>query len=147
MAPKSSDDKSVLINYIKDKSANTIINAFNNRVKLQIDKAYISMKGKVKRFKVIPASIGKTKQANIEALVEASYNIARREMPSPRKFYVYAYLEFASQGVIALNIEDRASKLSYNNAKYMLVQLVNRAIEMLQSDHEVLLNNFKLVTL
>ena len=71
--------------------------SIRNRGKLQIDKIDISMKGKGKSVKVIPVSICKNKQANIEALVEASYNIARRVMPSPKKFYVYAYLKFASQ--------------------------------------------------
>ena len=99
------------------------------------------MKGKVKSVEVIPVSIGKNKQANIEALAEASDNIARREMPSPKKFYVYAYLKFASlKG--GDDFEVRASKFLYSNAKDMLVQLVNRATELLQSDHEVLLKKF-----
>ena len=101
------------------------------------------MKGKVKSVKVIPVSISKDKQANVEALVEASYNIARREMPSPNKFYVYACLKFASlKG--GDDFEVRASKFLYSNAKDMLVQLVNRASELLQSDHEVLLKNFQI---
>ena len=44
---------------LKHKSSYTIINAFNNRVKLHTDKVYISMKGKVTSVKVIPVSIGK----------------------------------------------------------------------------------------
>ena len=76
-------------------------------------------------------------------MAEASYNLARREMPSPKKCYVYAYLKSASQKG-GDNFEIRTPKYSHSNAKYMLVKLVNRAIGMLQSDHEVLLKNFQI---
>ena len=50
------------------------------------------------------------------------------------------YLKFASQKG-GNNFEIRTSKFLHSNAKDMLVQLVNRAIEMRQSGHEVLLKN------
>ena len=55
------------------------------------------MKGKVKAVRVVPKAIGKNQYGNIEALVENSYMVARREIASGVKFQVYTYLNFASQ--------------------------------------------------
>ena len=101
------------------------------------------MKGKVKAVRVVPKAIGKNQYGNIEALVENSYMVARREIASGVKFQVYTYLNFASQSG-GDDFEVRTTKYTNSTAKSMLVEVVGRAIELLQSDHEVLLKDFKI---
>jgi hypothetical protein len=130
-------------NTIKNEAATKIIGAFNKRINLIIDKIDVSLKGKVKSVRVIPKAVGKNQHANIDALVENSYKVARREMPSPKKFQVYAYLKFPSQQG-GDDFEARTVRFSQGDAKDMLVQIVNRTMDLLQSDHEVLLKDFQI---
>eukprot|EP00973_Karenia_brevis_P073683 10240597-Karenia_brevis.AAC.1 len=124
-------------------AANKIIGAFNRRIKLKVDKVDISMQGKVKSVKVIPTAIGKNQYGNIEALIDNSYKIARREMAYGKKFQVYSYLKFVSrQG--GDDFEVRTTKYTNRAYKDMLFQVANRATELLQSDHEVLLKDFEI---
>ena len=94
------------------------------------------MKGKVKSVKVVPVGVGKNQYGNIEALVENSFRVAQREMPSPKKYEVYAYMKFPSQ-TGGDDFEVRGSKFTNKATKDMLVQIVRRAAELLQSDHEI----------
>ena len=55
------------------------------------------MKGKVKSVRVVSVGVGKNQYGNIEALIESSFRVAQREMPSPKKYEVYTYLKFPSQ--------------------------------------------------
>lgn len=124
-------------------AVNKIIKAFNKRIKLKVDKIDMSMKGKVKSVKIIPIAVGKNQYGNIEALIENSYKVARREMPYGKKFQVYTGLKFVSQkgnedfGVVT-------SKFTNKAYKEMLVQVIDRTTALLQSDHEVLLKNFEI---
>ena len=101
------------------------------------------MKGKVKAVRVVPTAIGKHQYGNIEALVENSYKVARREIATGVKFQVYTYLNFASQSG-GDDFEVRTTKYTNASAKNMLVEVVGRAVELLQSDHEVLLKDFRI---
>ena len=65
---------------LKNEAANKIIGAFNKRIKLKVDKIDNSMKGKVKAVRVVPTAIGKHQYGNIEALVDNSCKVARREL-------------------------------------------------------------------
>ena len=124
-------------------AADKIIGAFSNRIKLKVDKISSSLKNKVKEVRVIPTGMGKNKYGNIEALIENSYRVARREMPSGKPFQVYTSLKFPSQKGGA---DFHVTTTKYTNKTYkdMFVQLVNRASELLQSDHEVLLKDFQI---
>ena len=133
---KDDDDK-------KAKAVNKIIGAFNKRIKLKVDKIDESMKDKVKAIKIIPTATGKNQYGNIEALIENSYKVARREIPYGKKFQVYTYLKFASQKG-GDDFEVRSTKFTNKAYKEMLVQVVDRAMELLQSDHEVLLKDFQI---
>jgi len=101
------------------------------------------MKGKVKSVRVVTVGVGKNQYGNIEALVENSFRVAQREMPSPKKYEVYAYLKFPSQKG-GDDFEARGTKFTNKTTKDMLVQIVSRASELLQSDHEVLLKYFQI---
>ena len=101
------------------------------------------MKDKVKAVKIIPQAIGNNQYGNIEALIENSYKVARREIPSGKKFQVYTYLKFASQKG-GDDFEVRTQKFTNKSYKDMLVQVADRATELLQSDHEVLLKDFQI---
>ena len=70
-------------------AADKIIGAFSNRTKLKVDKISSSSRNKVKEVRVIPTGIGKNKYGNIEALIENSHRVARREMPTGKPFQVY----------------------------------------------------------
>ena len=133
---KDDDDK-------KATAANKIIGAFHKRMKLKVDKIDKSMKDKVKAIKIIPTAIGKNQYGNIEALIENSYKVARRQMPYGKKFQVYTFLKFASQKG-GDDFEVRSTKFTNKAYKEMLVQVVDRAMELLQSDHEVLLKDFQI---
>ena len=76
-----------------------------------------------------------------EALVGNSYKVARREIATGVKFQVYTYLNFASQSG-GDDFEVRTTKYTNDSANNMLVEVVGRAVELLQSDHEVLLKYF-----
>jgi len=127
----------------KTHAVDKIIGAFQKRIKLKINKVDSSMKGKVKAVSVIPTAIGKNQYGNIEALIDNSYKVARREMAYGKKFHVYTYLKFASQKG-GDDFEVRTTKFNGKAYKDMLVQVVDRAIELLQSDHEVLLKDFQI---
>ena len=101
------------------------------------------MKGKVKAVRVVPMAIGKHQYGNIEALVENAYKVARREIATGAQFQVYTYLNFASQSG-GNDFEVRTTKYTNASAKNMLVEVVGRAVELLQSDHEVLLKDFRI---
>ena len=64
-------------------------------------------------------------------------------MPSPKKYEVYTYLKFPSQKG-GDDFEVRGSKFTNKNTKDMLVQIVGRSSDFLQSDHEVLLKDFQI---
>ena len=127
----------------ENEAANKIIGAFNKRIKLNVDKIDNSMQGQVKAVRVVPTAIGKHQYGNIEALVENSYKVARREIATGVKFQVYTYLNFASQNE-GDDFEVRTTKYTNASAKNMLVEVVGRAVELLQSDHEVLLKDFRI---
>ena len=127
----------------KNDAVGKIIGAFNKRIKLKVDKIDTSLKDKVKAVKIIPQAIGKNQYGNIEALIENSYKVARREIPSGKKFQVYTYLKFASQKG-GDDFEVRTTKFTNKSYKDMLVQVADRATELLQSDHEVLLKDFQI---
>ena len=69
--------------------------------------------------------------------------VARREIASGVKFQVYTYLNFASQSE-GDDFEVRTTKYTNATAKSMLVEVVGRAIELLQSDHAILIEDFKI---
>ena len=127
----------------KNDAVGKIIGAFNKRIKLKVDKIDTSLKDKVKAVKIIPQAIGNNQYGNIEALIENSYKVARREIPSGKKFQVYTYLKFASQKG-GDDFEVRTQKFTNKSYKDMLVQVADRATELLQSDHEVLLKDFQI---
>ena len=60
--------------------------------------------------------------------------VAWREVATGVKFQVYTYLNFASQSG-GDDFEVRTTKYTNSTAKSMLVEVVGRAIELLQSDH------------
>ena len=124
-------------------AANKIIGAFSNRIKLKVDKISSSLKDKVKEVRVIPTGIGKNKYGNIEVLIENSYRVARREIPSGKPFQVYTSVKFPSQKG---GDDFRATTTKYTHKTYkdMFVQLVERITALLQSDHEVLLKDFQI---
>ena len=123
-------------------AADKIIGAFSNRIKLKVDKISSSLRNKVKEVRVIPTGIGKNKYGNIEALIQNSYRVARREMPSGTHFQVYASLKFPSQTGDEFHVT--TTKYTHKTYKDMFVKLLNRASELLQSNHEVLLKDFQI---
>ena len=123
-------------------AADKIIGAFSNRIKLKVGKISSSLRNKVKEIRVIPTGIGKNKYGNIEALIENSNKVARREMPSGTPFQVYTSLKFPSQ--TGDNFHVTTTKYTHKLYKEMFVQLVRRASELLQSSHEALLKDFQI---
>ena len=99
------------------------------------------MKGKVKSVRVVTVGIAQSQYGNIETLVENPFRVAQREMPSPKNYEVYAYLKSPSQKG-GDDFEARGTKFTNKATKDMLVQIVSRASELLQSDQEVLLKDF-----
>ena len=100
----------------KNDAVGKIIGAFNKRIKLKVDKIDTSLKDKVKAVKIIPQAIGNNQYGNIEALIENSYKVARREIPSGKKFQVYTYLKFASQ-MVAMTLKYVLQNLQINLTK------------------------------
>ncbi len=126
----------------KTSAANKIIGAFSYRIKLKVDKISSSLKNKIKEVRVIPIGFGKNKYGNIEELIANSYRVARREMTSGTHFQVYASLNFPSETGNDFHVT--TTKYTHKTYKDMFVQLVNRASELLQSNHDVLLKDFQI---
>ena len=76
-------------------------------------------------------------------MVENSFKVGMREIATSVNIQVYTYLNFTRQDG-GDDCKVRTTKYTNASAKNMLVAVVGRAVELLQSDHEVLLKDFRI---
>ena len=86
--------------------------------------------------------MGKNQDAHIEALLDKAFTEANEQI-TDKNYNVYTYLRFPSQQG-GDDFEVRSNTFDKVDSYRMLSNVVEKAKELLQSDHEVKLKNSKL---
>jgi len=106
---------------------------------MKIVKSTDAFKKNTHSIEVQPSYVGRNQTGHIEALLERAFNEAKRKISYTYK--VYTYMRFPSQQG-GDDFEVRSNTYAKADAYRMLEDVVNKARDLLQSDHEVRLKDF-----
>ena len=124
---------------IQKKAVSKIVRMFGRSIKMQIVKSTDAFKKNTHSIEVQPSYVGRNQTGHIEALLERAFNEAKRKISYTYK--VYTYMRFPSQQG-GDDFEVRSNTYAKADAYRMLGDVVNKARDLLQSDHEVRLKDF-----
>ena len=124
---------------IQKKAVSKIVRMFGRSIKMKIVKSTDAFKKNTHSIEVQPSYVGRNQTGHIEALLERAFNEAKRKISYTYK--VYTYMRFPSQQG-GDDFEVRSNTYAKADAYRMLGDVVNKARDLLQSDHEVRLKDF-----
>ena len=124
---------------IQRKAVSKIVRMFGRSIKMKIVKSTDALKKNTHSIEVQPSYVGRNQTGHVDALLDRAFNEAKRKIPYTYK--VYTYLKFPSQQG-GDDFEVRSSTYDKADAYRMLGDVVNKARDLLQSDHEVKLKDF-----
>ena len=109
-------------------------------IKMKVTKSTNALKKNTHTIEVQPSYTGKNQHAHIEAILDKAFKEAKQHI-THKNYKVYTYLRCASQKGLD-DFEVRSHAVDKADSYGMLCELVDKATNMLQSDHEVKLNGF-----
>ena len=125
---------------IQHKSVNKIIHMLGRTIKMKVTKTTPALKKNTHTIEVKPSYVGKNQAAHIQALLDKAFTEAKK-LFKHKNYKVYTYLRFPSQQG-GDDFEVKGSTFDKADSYMMLGDVIHRAEELLQSDHEVKLKNF-----
>ena len=126
---------------IHRKSVNKIIHMLGRTIKMKVTKSTPALKKNTHTIDVKPSYIGKNQDAHIEAILDKAFTEAKKQIKHTN-YKVYTYLHFPSQQG-GDDFEVRSNTFDKADSGMMLGNVIHKAKELLQSDHEVKLKDFK----
>ena len=126
---------------IHHKSVNKIIHMLGRTIKMKVTKSTPALKKNTHTIDVNPSYIGKNQDAHIEAILDKAFTEAKKRIKD-KNYKVYTYLHFPSQQG-GDDFEVRSNTFDKADSYMMLGNVINKAKDLLQSDHEVKLKDFK----
>ena len=126
---------------IHHKAVNKIIHMLGRTIKMKVTKSTPALKKNTHTIEVQPKYVGKNQDAHIEALLDKAFTEAKK-LIKHKNYKVYTYLHFPSQQG-GDDFEVRSNTFDKADSYRMLGDVIYKARELLQSDHEVKLKNFQ----
>ena len=110
-------------------------------IKMKVTESTPALKKNTHTIDVKPSYIGKNQDAHIEALSDKAFTEAKK-LIKHKNYKVYTYLHFPSQQG-GDDFEVRSNTFDKADSYMMLGNVIHKAKELLQSDHEVKLKDFQ----
>ena len=126
---------------IHHKAVNKIIHMLGRTIKMKVTKSTPALKKNTHTIEVQPKYVGKNQDAHIEALLDKAFTEAKK-LIKHKNYKVYTYLHFPSQQG-GDDFEVRSNTFDKADSYRMLGDVIYKARELLQSDHEVKLKDFQ----
>jgi hypothetical protein len=124
---------------IQRRAVSKIVRMFGRSIKMRIVKSTDALKKNTHSIDVQPSYVGRNQTGHVEALLEKAYHEAKKRISYTYK--VYAYMKFPSQHG-GDDFEVRSSTYNKADAYRMLGDVIHKARDLLQSDHDVKLKDF-----